>query len=187
MTDRSTLPPDTDDLAAFHAAVAGCVPLRAKPRVVLEAPKPKPRPRQRELDEAAVMVESLHGPLHFDDWLDVEDAASFLRPGLPRSVLRDLRSGRWVMQGHIDLHGMNRHEAHEQVAGLLADALATGKRCLRIVHGQGHGSPGRDGVLRRLVKSWLIRRKEVLAFCHAPPRDGGDGALWVLLRASKTR
>lgn len=180
-------PPDPDDLAAFHAAVAGAVPLRVKPRVVLERPKPKPRPRQRELDEAAAMVESLGGPLHFDDWLDVEDAASFLRPGLPRSVLRDLRGGRWVMQGHVDLHGMNRHEAHAAVGLLLAESLDAGKRCLRIVHGRGHGSPGREGILRQLVKSWLARRKEVLAFCHAPPRDGGDGALWVLLRASRGR
>ena len=179
--------PDPDDLAAFHAAVAGSTPLRAGDRIVLEPPKPKPRPRQREMDEAAAMAESLHGPLHIDDWLDLGDADSFLRPGLPRSVLRDLRSGRWVMQGHVDLHGMNRHEAHEQVNRLLAEALLAGKRCLRIVHGRGLGSPGREGILRQLVKSWLGRRKEVLAFCHAPPRDGGDGALWVLLKASKTR
>jgi DNA-nicking Smr family endonuclease len=179
--------PDADDLAAFHAAVAGSTPLRKQQHIVFDPPKPCPRPRQRELDEAAAMVESLHAPLQIDDWLDLGDADSFLRPGLPRSVLRDLRSGRWVMQEHVDLHGMNRHEAHEQVILLLAEALSTGKRCLRIVHGRGHGSPGREGILRQLVKSWLGRRKEVLAFCHAPPRDGGDGALWVLLKASRAR
>ena len=180
-------PPSADDLAAFHAAVAGSTPLRHKPRIVLEAAKPLPQPRQRELDEAAAMVESLHAPLQIDDWLDLGDADSFMRAGLPRSVLRDLRSGRWVMQGHIDLHGMNRHEAHEQVNRLLAESLSAGKRCLRIVHGRGHGSPDRQGILRQLVKSWLGRRQEVLAFCHAPPRDGGDGALWVLLSAGKRR
>jgi DNA-nicking Smr family endonuclease len=179
--------PDAEDLAAFRAAVAGSTPLRSSQRIVFEPTKPSPRPRQRELDEAAAMVESLLAPLQIDDWLDLGDADSFLRPGLPRSVLRDLRSGRWVMQGHVDLHGLNRHEAHEEVILLLADALSSGKRCLRIVHGRGHGSPGREGILRQLVKSWLGRRKEVLAFCHAPPRDGGDGALWVLLKASKTR
>ncbi len=179
--------PDPEELAAFHAAVAGSTPLRDNRRIELESPKPSPRPRQRERDEAAAMLESLQAPLQIDDWLDLGDADSFLRPGLPRSVLRDLRSGRWVMQGHIDLHGMNRHEAHDAVILLLAESLSAGKRCLRIVHGRGHGSPGREGVLRQLVKSWLGRRKEVLAFCHAPPRDGGDGALWVLLRASKVR
>jgi DNA-nicking Smr family endonuclease len=41
--------------------------------------------------------------------------------------------------------------------------------------------------LRQLVKGWLGRRKDVLAFCHAPPNDGGDGALWVLLKADNKR
>ena len=56
---------------------------------------------------------------------------------------------------------------------------------MRIVHGRGFGSPGREGVLRQLVKAWLMRRKDVLAFCHAAACDGGEGALWVLLKAGK--
>lgn len=178
--------PDPDDLAAFQAALDGVVPLPSNDRIVLEAPKPSPRPRQRELDEAAAISESLHAPLEVDDWLDLGDADAFLRPGLPRNVLRDLRRGRWSIQNHIDLHGLNRHEAHEQVARFLAESQSAGKRCLRIVHGRGHGSPGREGVLRQLVKGWLGRRKDVLAFCHAPPRDGGDGVLWVLLKAENS-
>ncbi|MEF8731049.1 MAG: Smr/MutS family protein [Candidatus Accumulibacter meliphilus] len=101
--------------------------------------------------------------------------------------MRDLRRGRWSIQEHVDLHGMNRHEAHEQVSLFLAESLASGRRCLRIVHGRGHGSPGREAILRQLVKVWLGRSKDVLAFCHAPPCDGGDGALWVLLKAASKR
>ena len=180
MTLRSQ--PSPEDLAAFRAAVDGATPLRKPDRVTLEAPKPSPRPRQRELDEAAVLVQLLHAPLAIDDWLDLGGADSFLRSGLPRTLLRDLRRGRWSIQDHLDLHGMNRHEAHAQVSLFIAEALAAGKRCLRNVHGRGHGSPGREGVLRHLVKAWLSRYKDVLAFCHAPPSDGGDGALWVLLK-----
>ena len=183
---RSQRQPYTaEDLAAFLAAVDGARPLRKLDRVTLEAPKPSPRPRQRELDEAAVLGELLHGPLAIDDWLDLGGADSFLRSGVPRSVLRDLRRGRWSIQDHVDLHGMNRHEAQVQVqvAQFISQALSSGKRCLRIVHGRGHGSPGREAILRQLVKVWLGRCKDVLAFCHAPPADGGDGALWVLLKA----
>ncbi len=175
--------PDPDDLAAFHAAVDGATPLRKAGRITFDPPKPSPRPRQRELDEAAAIAESLHGPFEIDDLLAIGDADSFLRPGLPRGVLRDLRRGRWSIQNHTDLHGHNRHEAHEEVSRFLAESQSAGKRCIRIVHGRGHGSPGREGILRQLVKSWLARRKDVLAFCHAPPFDGGDGALWVLLKA----
>ena len=180
-------PEDPDDLAAFRAAVADARPLRQNNRFVHEAVKPHPHPRQRELDEAAAIVESLHGPLAIDDLLGLDDADSFARAGLPRTVLRDLRRGRWSIQKHVDLHGMNRHEAHAAVSAFLAEALTEGKRCLRIVHGRGHGSPGRTGILRQLVKAWLTRSKDVLAFCHAPPRDGGEGALWVLLRGPSGR
>ena len=175
--------PTPDDLDAFLSAVDGAVPLRVEARVVHEPPKPAPRPRQSELDEAAAISESLHGPLDLDEQLLLDEADSFLRGGLPAKVLRDLRRGRWTIQEHTDLHGMNRHEAHEEVGRFLAESLAAGKRCVRIVHGRGHGSPGRAGILRPLVKSWLARRKDVLAFCHAPSSDGGAGALWVLLRA----
>jgi len=175
--------PTPEELAAFHAAVAGTIPLRAPERVAFEPPKPSPRPRQRELDEAAAISESLYGPFEIDDLLALADADSYLRTGLPRKVLRDLRRGRWSIQNHIDLHGLNRHEAHEAVSRFLAESQNAGKRCLRIVHGRGHGSPGREGVLRQLVKSWLARRRDVLAFCHAPANDGGEGALWVLLKA----
>jgi DNA-nicking Smr family endonuclease len=176
--------PDPDDLAAFQAAVDGAIPLRkADDRISFDPPKPSTRPRQRELDEAAAIVESLHGSFEIDDLLAITD--SYLRPGLPRSVLRDLRRGRWTIQNHTDLHGHNRHEAHEEVSRFLAESQSAGKRCIRIVHGRGHGSPGREGILRQLVKSWLVRRSDVLAFCHAPPNDGGEGALWVLLKSEK--
>ena len=48
--------PTPEDLAAFHAAVDGTIPLRAPERVAFEPPKPNPRPRQRELDEAAACL-----------------------------------------------------------------------------------------------------------------------------------
>jgi DNA-nicking Smr family endonuclease len=177
--------PTPEELAAFHAAIEGAVPLRAAERIAFTPPKPSPRPIQRERDEAAAISESLHGPFDIDDLLAIGDVDSFLRPGVSRTVLRDLRRGRWSIQNHIDLHGLNRHEAHDEVSRFMAHSHSTGKRCVRIVHGRGLGSPGRSGILRQLVKGWLSRRQDVLAFCHAPSCDGGEGALWILLKADK--
>lgn len=182
----STLP-TPEDVAAFQAAVGDVVPLKTERRVLHEPPKPRPRPRQRELDESQAVAESLHGPLEIDDLLAIGEAEAYLRPGLSRNVLRDLRRGRWAIQDHIDLHGMNRYQAHEEVSLFLSASAASGKRCLRIVHGRGYGSPGRQGVLRLLVKSWLARSRHILAFCHAAACDGGEGALWVLLQAVRPR
>ena len=62
--------PSPEEIADFHAAVADARPLKTAERITHERAKPSPRPRQRELDEAAAVVESLHGPLEIDDLLD---------------------------------------------------------------------------------------------------------------------
>ncbi|MDR1936567.1 MAG: Smr/MutS family protein, partial [Candidatus Accumulibacter sp.] len=125
--------PLPEEIADFHAAVADVRPLKTAERVLHERAKPSPRPRQRELDEAAAIAESLHGPLEIDALLTIGEADAFLRPGLPRNVLRDLRRGRWAIRNHIDLHGLNRHQAHEEVARFLAESVRAGKRCVRVV------------------------------------------------------
>ncbi len=152
-------------------------------RVELERPQPAPAPLKREEDERAALGESLAAPLTFEDRLDMGDEAAFLRTGLPRRVLTDLRRGRWVLQGQIDLHGLTRDEARAALANFLHDALAQGKRCIRVIHGKGHGSPGKVSILKQLSRGWLAQREEILAFCQAGPHDGGGGALLVLLRA----
>lgn len=183
VTSAAPVDPD-DERAALLASIAGATPLRVDRRVHWEPPKPRPRPRQREYDEREALREAMQRPLDAEDWFDLGSADAFIRPGVPRMALRDLRRGRWAIQAHIDLHGLNRHDAHEEVVAFIDASLAAGKRCVRIVHGRGLGSPGRESVLRTLVKGWLGRRRDVLAFCHAPARDGGEGALWVLLRSS---
>ena len=54
-------------------------------------------------------------------------------------------------------------------------------RCLRIVHGKGLGSPGRQPVLKAKVQRWLAQCGEVIAFAQATGPQGGAGALVVLL------
>jgi DNA-nicking Smr family endonuclease len=179
-----TLPHDEDDPAAlFRYAVGGAQPLSDKGRAEVSAPPPPPEPRQRRMDETAALDESLAASFSFEDRLDSGEEASFLRPGLPRRVLVDLRRGRWVPQDKIDLHGLKRDEAHTALSLFITAALAQGKRCVRIIHGQGHGSPGGVPILKQLSRSWLAQREEVLAFCQANPHEGGAGALLVLLRA----
>jgi DNA-nicking Smr family endonuclease len=51
-----------------------------------------------------------------------------------------------------------------------------------VVHGKGHGSPGRQPVLKAKVQRWLGQRAEVLAFTQASAPQGGAGALIVLLK-----
>jgi len=178
-------PPRDPELAALQAAMAGVRPLARNDRLPLAPPPPPPRPLQHLADERAALHESLHGRIGLQDRLEGGDEPHHLRPGLAVSVLRDLRRGRWVIQGEIDLHGLNRDEARHALAGFLAECLHAGRRCVRVIHGKGLGSPQKQSVLRQLVRGWLAQRIEVLAYCQAKPQDGGEGALLVLLRAPK--
>lgn len=173
------------DQRAFHAAMLGVEPINAPNRVHLGSPLPPPRPQQSISDERAALHESLHGQIGLQDRLEGGDEANHLRHGLAISVLRDLRRGRWVVQAELDLHGMNRDEARHSLSGFLAECLHHGQRCVRIIHGKGHGSPQKLSILRQLVRGWLAQRQEILAYCQARPHDGGEGALIVLLRAAR--
>lgn len=180
--DAPPLPPEQ---AEFRAAMAGVQPL-PPPNIVEHGKRPPPpRPLQHIADERAALHESLHGFIALQDRLEGGDEPHYLRAGLAQNVLRDLRRGRWVTQGEIDLHGLNRDEARHQLAAFLAECLHHGKRCVRVVHGKGHGSPQKTSILRQLVRGWLAQRQEVLAYCQAKPPDGGEGALIVLLRNQK--
>lgn len=178
-------PPGDPEQAAFRAAMAGVQPLPSLNRVDLGGEIPPPQPRQFLADEQAALHESLHGRIGLQDRLEGGDEPHYLREGLAVTVLRDLRRGRWVIQGEIDLHGLNRDEARHQLAGFLAVCLHHGQRCIRVIHGKGLGSPQKQSILRQLVRGWLAQRNEVLAYCQAKPQDGGEGALVVLLRAKK--
>lgn len=169
----------------FREAAAGARPL-ARSRVHHEPPPPPAVPLQRWRDEAAALAESL-SPALLDLSLEGGDEPAFLRPGLARTVLRDLRRGRWVVQDQLDLHGATREEARRLVAEFLTVALRRGLRCVRIVHGKGLGSPGKTPVLKGRVQSWLVQKREVLAFVQARPADGGAGALVVLLQPNRRK
>ncbi len=182
LAEREQAATERRERTLFATAVGQVVPLRKAAHSAPPRPRPPARARQRERDDAAVLVEALSDGFDAESLLDTDDALSFRRRGVGIEVVRKLRCGVWVLQAELDLHGMRRDEARERVAAFLRDAARSGKRCVRIVHGKGHGSPGREPVLKGKVKSWLVQRNEVLAFTHARAADGGHGALIVLLK-----
>ena len=169
-----------DDVAQFRAHVADAKPLRWN-RVYHEPPRPLAIPRHSRADDLAALDETMHGGDLVDLQLEGGDEAAFLRDGLPKSALRDLRKGRWSRQEKLDLHGLRRETARAAVGEFLTECTKRGLRCVRIVHGKGLGSPGREPVLKRLVLGWLAQRRDVLAFCQARAAEGGAGAVIVLL------
>lgn len=182
---RSHLPGGVSDAELFRHAISGALPLTNANRIESSPPSPRPEPKKRMEDESAALRESMEAPITLEDRLEMGDETAFLRPGLPRRVLIDLRRGRWTLQGEVDLHGFTREEARTVLATFLSVSLQRGARCVRVIHGKGLGSPGRVSILKQLARGWLAQREEILAFCQASPTQGGSGALMVLLRGKR--
>lgn len=149
--------------------------------------RPDPEPRQRALAEQQAWQQALSDDFDVDSLLETDETLSFRRPEITQESVRKLRRGHWALQGQIDLHGLRRDQAREALGQFIQDSARSGIRCVRVVHGKGNGSPGREPVLKARVRRWLVQKQEVLAFVQARASDGGSGALMVLLNAPKQR
>lgn len=170
---------NSEDSALFREAVADARPVTARRQHLRQAP-PSARARFRRRDEAAVLRESLAIPPGMLE-LETGEELTFRRANVPASVFTRLRRGRYSVKAEIDLHGMTSDEARQELRSFLAESVATGLQCVRVVHGKGLRSGQRGPVLKASVNRWLRQWDAVLAFVSAPARDGGTGAVYVLL------
>lgn len=141
---------------------------------------PHPRPQIDEPDE-------------LDDDIDrsaateikAGDVLQFARPGVQDRLVKDLRRGRIEIGRVLDLHGLTVRLAREQLEQCLLQCRTEDIRCIHIIHGKGFGSASQQPVLKQQLNLWLQQKRSVLAFCSATQRDGGTGAVYVLLRNPK--
>jgi DNA-nicking Smr family endonuclease len=162
-----------EDAALWHAYAREVKPLGARPPA--RARKPALAERTRPPDPAERPAPARRAPLP-----ELEAGAA---ADLDRRTMDRLRRGQLRPEAALDLHGMTRKEAHAALGRFVAGAQADGKRALLVVTGRG-------GVLREEVPKWLnapALRPRMLGFASAQPRDGGPGAIYVLLRRDRRR
>jgi DNA-nicking Smr family endonuclease len=107
-----------------------------------------------------------------------------------RRLGQRLKRGQLPIEARLDLHGQRRDEAHTDLIGFLAEAQARGVRCLLVITGKGRRTPLDEerSVLKAMLSRWLNEppnRNRILAFAHARPQHGGEGAFYVLLRKGR--
>jgi len=108
-----------------------------------------------------------------------------------------LRRGTIVPDSKLDLHGLTENAAHRALWSFLQTAHKRGDRLVLVVTGKG--APASDepfdperrsrGVLKTMVPRWLGEPQFVRLIADlrgAHRRHGGDGALYVYLRKTKT-
>jgi len=144
-------------------------------------PRPRPLPFQRIADDKQVLDDMFSDEYTIED-VETGEELYFARHGLQQKLLKQLRRGQLSITAELDLHGMIVYEARIALSQFLKDCQKHGERCVRIIHGKGHGSRQKLPVLKNKVNHWLQQRDEILAFCSARPVDGGTGAVYVLLK-----
>ncbi len=192
---RAHEPASADDDLAFHRLMSGVVPLEdGKARVGLtEGTGPSGVARRLAHGKDAMAAEEAasreqlralaFGGQRFevmDDGARVEGR----RSDVPADVMRKLRRGMLPIDARLDLHGMRAEEAREATEAFLRDKRTRGERCVLVIHGRGEHSPG-PAVLRGEIATWLSQTKaseHVAAFATAADADGGEGAVYVMLR-----
>ena len=171
---------DQGEKPGFRKSIGPVRPL-PQTRVAPYRARRKPVPAQSQRD-AREEIDNLLSNEYEPAEIEIGEELVFARPGLQHSVLRKLRRGQYALEAELDLHGCTVPQAREQLLRFINEARAFKKRCVRVIHGKGKRSDGKLPVLKGRVNVWLRQRDEVLAFCTATRRDGGAGALYVLLK-----
>lgn len=107
---------------------------------------------------------------------DCEPAGALPDPGprLPQGVTLTRAEGTSTYD--LDVRGLPVEEAIERVEKFIDDATLEGRERVRLVHGVGTGR------LRQAIRERLERHPLVGSLAPAEPREGGEGATWVILR-----
>lgn len=113
--------------------------------------------------------------------VQAETVLSYTSPSIPNKRFAELKKGLIPWQARLDLHGLRPDEARQALIHFILEQTALAHRCLLIIHGKG-GLQGEAPVLKNLVHHWLAQFTQVLAFHSAVKREGGSGALYVLLK-----
>lgn len=188
-----------DDAFFFSRLMGGVVPLDKDPRGRVHrsaAPEGSPasaaRPERVAAKQSAQqddqvrdhLMELVEGAVRFevlDDGRRLEGRRLDLSP----NALRSLRRGELPVDGQVDLHGLSAEDAKAALTDFLRARRARKDRVVLVIHGRGQHSPAGIGVLRGEIAAWLSQDRasqHVAAFATAQEADGGEGALYVLLR-----
>lgn len=174
-----------EDVALFRAAVGAVKPLPESDRVAPQVTARKPALRRPGKNQKIFDSRPDSGPVdNLSDCVHEITADDYLGNGLSRMILRKLRRGAWPVQDILDLHGNHTDAARKLLQQFLHEATNRNLRCVQVIHGKGLNSQDGEAVLRKLTRHWLTQHQQVLAYCNAQPRNGGSGAVMILLRAN---
>lgn len=166
-----------EDKLLFAQATKDVAPLNSTHKVQSQAPlrKIKVRPPILETDITPKFGEV--------DAVTAHQTLLFHKKGLRLQDLSRLRKGEFSVNWRLDLHGDIEVVAQQRLVQFIQQAYQSQARYALIIHGKGYNSDTGHPLLKNLVNQLLRQLPQVVGFCSALPKDGGTGAVYVLLKA----
>lgn len=169
-----------DDKALFRSFMSNVRPLGKLKKLPLNDRAPVAVPATKiSLSDQSTRQYNLSS--YFPDPVSSEAILDYCKQSIPRKRLAQLKSGQIPCESRLDLHGLRPDEAQDKLCVFIEQQTQLGRRCLLVIHGKG-GQHFDAPILKNHVNHWLKQLPQVLAFHSALPKDGGSGALYVLLQ-----
>jgi DNA-nicking Smr family endonuclease len=172
----------TKDSELFQKIIGQVKPIKYD-RIISTPPKFKRSSmRKNNLEEDFVLEKDFSNA--YTTPVEGETALSFTRVGVQEKQIKELRKGLLRSEAECDLHLLTQEQAEAVLERFLHSCVyEKNHRVVRIIHGKGNRSGQKGAVLKNLVNRRLREFQFILAFCSAPPKDGGTGAVIVLLKS----
>ncbi|TCB53995.1 Smr/MutS family protein [Acinetobacter terrestris] len=175
-----------DDFDLFQKSMQGVKKMDTSNIAKIEKDKKKKIDAQTLAKRAAAT-----GPMQTDH-AELSDTQAMLNPvasqatlsyrigTLQHKVFEDLKAGNLRWFEAVDLHGCTVEDARTAVLQIIQMAKDENQNVIKIVHGKGP-----EAILKTYVNGWLRQHRDVLAFVSAPEKQGGTGAVLVLLKRAE--
>ncbi|MDX1353036.1 MAG: Smr/MutS family protein [Thiomicrorhabdus sp.] len=181
-----------EDKSIFLQAMQGVKPLDSSNKT------PSPNKQKQSQVELLRRVKKRHNTrynnqMHLDELhLDMGktipkvtafESMLFYQKGMRLQDVTKLKKGEFTIQQCLDLHGLTIEQAEIKIIGFLNNAYGGKLRYIRIIHGKGYNSTEEFPALKNLVNLILRQSQTVIGFASTPEKDGGTGAVNILLKA----
>ncbi len=173
---KKPIPPTSlseDEIDLFRQSVAGTT--RYKQDTVRFAKQTKGSQKTDLKQQAKQQGAEFYFSDEYIPDIDTNGTVSYVKPGHEAFLAKQLRRGDYHPDLILDLHGMNKESAKEELAALINACKKQHFACACIVHGIG------ERVLKHKVPQYLVQHPDVIAIHQAPLEYGGKGALLILV------
>jgi len=112
--------------------------------------------------------------------LEGSEIVNYSKSGVSTKVIKKMKQGNLDSMPVLDLHGQTVVEACESLSEFMYHHQF--ESFIQIIHGKGYHSENGMSILKTQVVNLLKQHPQVLAFNSCPDKDGGTGAVFVLLK-----